>query len=77
MKGFQVAPAELEALLLTNDDIADVAVVGVALYVHVPRSSAGAYQLICLGTTKNALGHMCAYSSMQRGKEAPMTFKRG
>jgi acyl-CoA synthetase (AMP-forming)/AMP-acid ligase II len=29
-KGFQVAPAELEALLLTHPDVADVAVVGVA-----------------------------------------------
>ncbi|KAL8950801.1 MAG: hypothetical protein Q9222_003178 [Ikaeria aurantiellina] len=28
VKGFQVAPAELEAVLLENDDIADVAVVG-------------------------------------------------
>jgi acyl-CoA synthetase (AMP-forming)/AMP-acid ligase II len=28
-KGFQVAPAELEALLLTNPKIADVAVIGV------------------------------------------------
>ena len=28
MKGFQVAPAELEALLLQNPYIADVAVVG-------------------------------------------------
>jgi long-subunit acyl-CoA synthetase (AMP-forming) len=27
-KGLQVAPAELEALLLSHDDIADVAVVG-------------------------------------------------
>lgn len=27
MKGFQVAPAELEAVLLENDDIADAAVV--------------------------------------------------
>ena len=29
-KGFQVAPAELEALLLTNPKIADVAVIGVS-----------------------------------------------
>ncbi|MFE3071875.1 AMP-binding protein [Streptomyces sp. NPDC059247] len=28
-KGFQVAPAELEALLLTHDDVADAAVIGV------------------------------------------------
>ncbi|WP_033335670.1 AMP-binding enzyme, partial [Kitasatospora arboriphila] len=28
-KGYQVPPAELEALLLTHDDVADVAVVGV------------------------------------------------
>ncbi len=28
-KGFQVAPAELEALLLTHEDIADAAVIGV------------------------------------------------
>ena len=28
MKGFQVAPADLEALLLQNPHIADVAVVG-------------------------------------------------
>ena len=30
VKGFQVAPAELEALLLTHPDVADAAVVGVA-----------------------------------------------
>ena len=30
MKGFQVAPAELEGLLLTHPQIADCAVVGVA-----------------------------------------------
>ena len=29
VKGFQVAPAELEALLLTHPKIADVAVIGV------------------------------------------------
>lgn len=29
MKGFQVAPAELEALLLTHPKIADVAVIGI------------------------------------------------
>ena len=29
-KGFQVAPAELEALLLSHDGIADAAVIGVA-----------------------------------------------
>ena len=29
VKGFQVAPAELEALLITNPDVADVAVIGV------------------------------------------------
>jgi acyl-CoA synthetase (AMP-forming)/AMP-acid ligase II len=29
-KGYQVPPAELEALLLTHDDIADAAVIGVA-----------------------------------------------
>lgn len=27
-RGFQVAPAELESLLLTNEDIADAAVIG-------------------------------------------------
>merc|ERR1711865_793393 len=30
VKGFQVAPAELEALLLTHPQIADAAVIGVA-----------------------------------------------
>ncbi|KAL8823336.1 MAG: hypothetical protein Q9191_005952 [Dirinaria sp. TL-2023a] len=33
VRGFQVAPAELEAVLLENDDIADAAVVGVVLSV--------------------------------------------
>lgn len=33
VKGSQVAPAELEAALLENDDIADAAVVGVTLSV--------------------------------------------
>ena len=30
VKGFQVAPAELEALLVTHPDIADAAVIGVS-----------------------------------------------
>jgi 4-coumarate--CoA ligase len=29
--GFQVAPAELEALLLSHEDIADAAVVGIKM----------------------------------------------
>lgn len=31
MNGLQVAPAELEAVLLENDDIADAAAVGVTM----------------------------------------------
>jgi len=31
VKGFQVAPAELEALLLSHEDIADAAVVGIKI----------------------------------------------
>lgn len=33
VKGFQVAPAELEAVLLENKDVEDAAVVGVSLLV--------------------------------------------
>ena len=33
IKGFQVAPAELEAVLLEHDDVDDAAVVGVSLSV--------------------------------------------
>lgn len=39
VKGFQVAPAELEALLLEHDDIADAGVVGVEIQgVESPRA---------------------------------------
>lgn len=34
MKGNQVAPAELEALLLEHPAVADAAVIGVPLYVN-------------------------------------------
>lgn len=38
-KGYQVAPAELEALLLTHDAIADAGVVGVERYgLEIPRA---------------------------------------
>jgi len=33
VNALQVAPAELEAVLLENDDVADAAVVGITLYV--------------------------------------------
>lgn len=39
VSGFQVPPAELEAVLLTNDDIADAAVVGLPLqHEEQPRA---------------------------------------
>ena len=34
VNALQVAPAELEAVLLENDDVADAAVVGVTLFVN-------------------------------------------
>lgn len=36
VKGFQVAPAELEALLLDHPAVQDVAVIGVSLYLSLP-----------------------------------------
>ena len=39
MKGFQVAPAELEAVLLENEHVADAAVVGFpGEYEELPRA---------------------------------------
>ena len=35
VKGYQVAPAELEALLLQHPHISDVAVIGKEIYVDV------------------------------------------
>jgi len=33
VNGFQVAPAELEDLLLKSEDVADAAVIGITMYV--------------------------------------------
>jgi len=39
VQGLQVAPAELEALLLDHPDVQDVAVIGVTAYVYDPLYS--------------------------------------
>ena len=40
-KGFQVAPAELEAILITHPQVADCAVIGVPDVQKIPKSPSG------------------------------------
>lgn len=60
VKGFQVAPAELEAVLLEHEHVADAAVVAIQRYRRLPRdefSSAASVSHNPPGTMKNWLGH--------------------
>ncbi|KAJ4351402.1 uncharacterized protein N0V89_006744 [Didymosphaeria variabile] len=49
VKGFQVAPAELEALLLDHPDVQDAAVIGVTLYAHPLLSNSSVLTCISNG----------------------------
>ena len=70
-KGYQVAPAELEALLLTSPDVADVAVIGVydergdevpkAFVVAAPGSTATEEDLLAF-----VAGHTAPYKRVRR-----------
>jgi 4-coumarate--CoA ligase len=77
VKGLQVAPAELEAILLDHPEVQDAAVIGVPLYVFPPRlyshTAVPCANSIKATTTKHPAPTLC----LRRPKKPRQSWPRG
>jgi 4-coumarate--CoA ligase len=74
VNALQVAPAELEAALLENDNVADAAVVGITLYVHITGLEPKRPKKLIWGANRDGNEWPRAYVVVQeasRGKVTP------
>ena len=77
MNGFQVAPAELEAVLLENEHIADAGVVGIKLFVFSSLLQFLSYTNISTVAKKSCLALTSPFKRLPKEKCHPKTSNTG